>query len=147
MPENQKNKLSEASPSVQAHLGILQNVIDRMSSNSNSTKAWCVTLVSAILVVVADKGKPNFAWIALIPTLRFASLDIYYLALEKGFRNGYNAFTNKLHDGKLETSDLYSVDSVGKQSCLRFKAAASFSVWGFYGAILLMIALTRWLVL
>jgi hypothetical protein len=41
MPENQKNKLSEASPSVQAHLGILQNVIDRMSSNSNSTKAWC----------------------------------------------------------------------------------------------------------
>jgi len=42
---------------VQSHLTILQAVIQRMASNSASSKTWCVTLVSAILVIVADKGK------------------------------------------------------------------------------------------
>ena len=79
--------LTESSPSVQIHLNILQGVIERMASNSNSSKAWCITIVSAILVVVADKGKPDYAYIAFIPTLLFFALDTYYLALEKGFRN------------------------------------------------------------
>jgi len=49
----------EESPTVQAHLGIAQAVIQRMAANSASCKAWCITLVAAILVIVADKGKPS----------------------------------------------------------------------------------------
>ena len=85
------------SPSIQTHLGILQGVVQRMASNSSNCKAWCVTLVAAVLVIVADKGKPEYAWIALLPTLIFACLDAYYLALEKAFRNSYNDFRTKIN--------------------------------------------------
>ena len=77
----------ENSEAVQSHLSILQSVIQRMASNSSSSKAWCITLVSAVLVIVADKGKPDYAYISFIPILLFLFLDAYYLALEKGFRN------------------------------------------------------------
>ena len=64
-------EFKEDSQAVQSHLGILQNVIQRMASNSSSAKAWCVTLVSAILVIIADKGKSEYALIAVMPTLLF----------------------------------------------------------------------------
>jgi len=149
MAENKPQiaNISEASPSVQTHLGILQGVIERMASNSTSSKAWCITIVSAVLVIVADKGKPDFAFIAFIPTFLFLSLDAYYLAMEKGFRNSYNAFVKKLHEGELMPEDLYSVKPVGNQSKLQIEALKSFSVWGFYIVLGLLIALSRWLVL
>ena len=109
-----EKRLDETSPSVQTHLGILQGVIERMASNSTSSKAWCIAIVSAILVVVADKDKPNYALLALIPTFLFLALDAYYLALEKGFRNAYDAFVSKVHDGTLTAADLYAVKPVGQ---------------------------------
>ncbi|TOP77032.1 hypothetical protein CGH09_17510, partial [Vibrio parahaemolyticus] len=78
--ESEQLSIEPDSPSVQAHLGIIQSVIQRMSTNSSSCKAWCVSLVAAILVIVADKGKPDYAWIAILPSIVFAALDTYYLA-------------------------------------------------------------------
>ena len=133
------SRLNEASPSVQAHLGILQNVIERMATNSTSAKTWCITIVSAIIVVIADKNKPNYALIALIPTFLFGALDAYYLAMEKGFRSAYNEFVQKIHDGSLTTEDLFSVRPKGKPSQLQLEALKSFSVWGFYSVLALLI--------
>lgn len=81
MEEN--NKLDINSLAVQSHLTIYQNLIQRMASNSVSSKAWCITLVSAILVIVADKSNSQYAMIAYIPTLLFLVLDAYYLGLKK----------------------------------------------------------------
>ena len=131
------------SPSLQTHLSIMQGVIQRMASNSTSCKAWCVTLVSAVLVIVADKGNPDYAWIALLPTVVFAALDAYYLALEKGFRNSYNVFIRKLHTTQLTTEDLYSVSPTGNLSKLQLEALKSFSVWGFYISLIVLIAITK----
>jgi len=144
---NKNDSLSETSPSVQMHLNIIQGVIERMASNSTSSKAWCIAIVSAVLVIVADKGKPNFAFLAFIPTLLFLALDTYYLALEKGFRNSYNSFVKKVHGGNLTPEDLYSVVPEGNQSALQIEALKSFSVWGFYVVLGLLIGLARWLVL
>jgi hypothetical protein len=131
------------SPSIQTHLGILQNVIQRMASNSSSSKAWCVTLVSAVLVIVADKGKPEYAFIAMLPTLVFAALDAYYLALEKAFRNSYNDFISKLHNKSLTETDLYSVAPKGNMSSLQWASIKSFSVWGFYASLAVLIFITK----
>ena len=139
--------LSESSPSVQAHLQIMQGVINRMATNSASCKAWCITLVSAILVIVADKGKPNYAYIGLLPTVLFLALDAYYLALERAFRASYNDFVKKVHQGGALLEDLFAVVPEGKQSAHQVAALASFSVWGFYGLLALLIELTRSLVL
>lgn len=135
--------ISSESPSIQTHLGILQNVIQRMASNSSASKAWCVTLVSAILVIVADKGKPEYAYIAMLPTFVFAALDAYYLALEKAFRNSYNDFVLKLHRKKLTENDLYSVTPKGDISQLQWESVKSFSVWGFYFSLAVLIFITK----
>ena len=133
------------SPSIQTHLGILQNVIQRMAANSSASKAWCVTLVSAVLVIVADKGKPDYAYIALLPTFVFAALDAYYLALEKAFRNSYNDFISKLHNKTLTATDLYSVAPKGNMSRLQWEALKSFSVWGFYLSLVVLIVITKFI--
>lgn len=139
--------ISEESVAVQAHLQILQGVIQRMASNSTSCKAWCITIVSAILVLIADKGKPELAWLALLPSFLFLALDAYYLALERAFRASYNAFVNKLHNGHIEIEDVYSVIPKGGMSGHQLDALRSFSVWGFYGALFLLVILAKALIL
>lgn len=141
--EQKTLNIDPESTSIQTHLGIMQDTIQRMSANSTNSKAWCVSLVVAILVIVADKSKPEFAWIALLPTFVFAALDAYYLALEKAFRNSYNEFIVKVHSKQLTEKDLFSVNPVGNMSKLQFDAFMSFSVWGFYLSFLLLIVFTK----
>ena len=141
------NPLTEESPSVQAHLQIMQGVISRMAANSTSSKACCITIVSAILVLVADKSKPEFAFIALVPIFLFLALDAYYLALEKAFRDSYNSFINKLHEQNISSEDLYSVAPKGNMTKHQFAAIKSFSVWGFYVCLGVMVYLAKELVL
>ncbi|EPT9251218.1 TPA: hypothetical protein ACX6PG_002629 [Photobacterium damselae] len=131
------------SVSIQTHLGVLQGIIQRMASNSSACKAWCVTLVSAVLVIVADKGRSDYAYIAFLPTIIFMALDAYYLALEKAFRNSYNDFISKLHNKTLTEESLYSVVPKGEISTLQFQSLLSFSVWGFYLSLALLIFITK----
>ena len=134
------------SSAVQKHLEITQGVITRMAENSRSCKLWCVTLVSAVLVLVARTENPEYALIALIPAILFLILDTYYLALERGFRDSYDAFVRKLHQEELTLSDLYPVAPSGS-SLGRFTASlVSFSIWPFYPTLVLMILLVWWLV-
>lgn len=137
----------EESPAVQAHLGIAQAVIQRMASNSASCKAWCITLVAAILVIVADKGRPSYALIAAIPTLLFLVLDTYYLTLERCFRNSYNEFIDKVHDRRIVAADLYAVTPKGSLPKVFAQSLGSFSIWPFYVTLGVMIWLSMWIVI
>lgn len=137
------------SPAVQSYLPILQGVITRMASNSANCKAWCVALVSAILVVVADTLSPRYVWIAGVPTALFCLLDAYYLGLESGFRDSYNVFIRKLHLGTATVDELFIVAPSGRWAVAKATAAAllSFSVLPFYGVLAVTIELARRLVL
>src|SRR5438309_795516 len=103
-----------------------------MASNSSGCKTWCIALVSAIVVIVADKGKPQFVWISLFPVLLFFFLDSYYLSLEVRFRDRYNDFIQKLHAEDATVEDLFIVTpgkgfkSIAKSTV---KAWLSLSVW------------------
>lgn len=141
--ENKEIDINPESASIQTHLSIIQNVIQRMASNSSSCKTWCVTLVSAILVIIADKGNPSYAWITIIPILIFFSLDAYYLSLEKGFRNSYNKFIRKAHENSLTENDLYSVAPEGDMKDLMKKSITSFSVGGFYLPMVFLVYVTK----
>ena len=145
MADNQT--LDEHSAAVRTHLEIMQGVIQRMADNSRSCKVWCVTLVSAILVLVARTGSADHATIALGPILLFLVLDAYYLSLERGFRGSYKAFVGKVHGGQVCTSDLYTVIRCG--STVRGFCWAlfnSFSVLPFYGVIAATVLLAWYLV-
>jgi len=131
------------SQAIRAHLDISQSVIQRMASNSAACKAWCITLVSAILVLVADRGEPRYAFIALIPAVLFLILDAYYLALEKRFRESYNGFIRKLHQESVQAEDLFAVVPYGNLWEFFFVALRSFSVWPLYLTIGCVIALVN----
>ena len=145
MVENQP--LHEDPSAVQTHLTITQGVIQRMAENSRSCKVWCVTLVAATLVLVARTGEPQHALIALVPTLLFLVLDAYYLALERAFRNSYNAFVTDLHTGQLPQSRVYKVNPIGMGLPLVARCLGSVSIWLFYPLVVATIILSWQLVI
>ncbi len=143
MMSDQKSKirLNESQSSVQTHLNIYQNIIQRMANNSSSCKTWCVTTVSAVMVLAADKQKPTIMFVSLVPLVTFLVLDAYYLALEKSFRQSYNDFVRKVHSNEATSEDLYLVSAHGNWNTMQLQAIASFSVWGFYLLLVLMVVL------
>jgi hypothetical protein len=107
-------------------------------------------MVSAIVVILADKGKLSLVGIATIPIMLFLHLDAYYLSLEREFRTVYNDFVRKLHYGNATVDDVYYVvphTGVAASSMLILKASLSISVWPFYLLLAVMTLLTRFWVL
>jgi hypothetical protein len=142
------------SPAVQSHLNILQGVITRMATNSANCKTWCITLVSALIVLIADKGKTNLTPIALIPVLLFCFLDAYYLGQERAFREAYNEFVQRLHapiptpnDPKAiipaTTTDLFRIAPKRGFNVVTYTVDAlkSFAIYPFYLSLLAMLAI------
>ncbi|EIJ34451.1 hypothetical protein [Thiothrix nivea] len=110
----QHEKLKADSNAVMEHVDIYQGLINRMAANSAECKKWALGLVSAILVLVAEKGIEQAAALVIVPVILFCLLDAYYLALEKQFRFAYNNFLDALHSGSLQASELYRVRVNGK---------------------------------
>jgi hypothetical protein len=135
--------LHPESTAVQSYLTALQGVITRMANNSSNCKTLCVTIVAAILVVVADKSKTSFTFVALLPILVLCFLDAYYLGLEQGFRDTYNDFVRKLRDGKATIEDLYVIVAKNKVNpqekfnpvMATVQGFSSFSVYPFYSTL------------
>ena len=131
--------LDPQSAAVQHHLTMMQGIITRMAENSRSCKLWCVTLVAAVLVLVARTEQPHYALLALLPAGMFLILDTYYLALERAFRDSYNAFVRKLHRGELQSAELYRIAPTGSIPRLFFACLKSFAIWPFYPALAIMV--------
>ena len=132
---------------IRVHLQMMQSVIARMADNSRACKTWAVTLVAAILVVVARFGSSSeesgfgaeAALIALVPTFLFWVLDSYYLALERGFRESYNDFVAELHKGDCEVGGVFKIAPTGSIPQLIWECQRSFAIWPFYPAMLIVI--------
>lgn len=144
--EERHDRVTFESPSVQSYLTILQSVISRMATNSSSCKTWCITLVSAIIVIIADKGKPNYVWISVVPIGLFFLLDAYYLSIERQFRSLYNDFIRKLHFGTATVDDVFYLaprTGVPHTSWAIVQASGSIAVWPFYLLLALMLLVVR----
>ena len=120
------------------HMEMIQNIINRMASNSFLVKGWCVTLVSAVFVLSAKDANTMFIAIAFFPVLMFWILDAYFLRQERLFR--------KLYD-KVRTIDESSVDFSMNTAPFTasiaswLKVAFSQTLVLFYGAIVVAILL------
>lgn len=149
IPPTSPSPLTSDSVAVHSYLGILQNVISRMATNSSSCKTWCVSLVSAILVVIVDKKMPDYAWIAFIPVLLFFLLDAYYLGQERAFRDVYTKFVKKLHTRTATDQDLFVIQPIQGFNVAKALVSAcfSFSVYPFYGVLAGTIVIARFYIL
>lgn len=135
---------------VQAHINMLQGVINRMAGNSANCKTWAITIISAILVLYADDKVSNKdLWICYIPMGLFFFLDCYYLGLERQIIKKQITFVSKLNNGEDVSNDIFLLSS-SSSFCNYVKsffsqlkntaiAILSFSTLPFYGAILFFI--------
>lgn len=72
------------------HLEFIQNLITRMNTNSFIIKGWCITLISAFLVLSLEKLNKNILLISFPTIIIFGFLDTYHLVLEKSYRALYD---------------------------------------------------------
>lgn len=139
---------------VQAHINMMQGMINRMASNSANCKLWCITILAAILGLFYDNKFPHLEYCYFIVGL-FYFLDCFYLGLERRFvkeQNDYVKAINNNEESKVASQTFlpYSVQARTERSCWidekgkhflkqlwgTVKALLSFSTTPFYGAIL-----------
>ncbi len=85
------------------HLEFIQNVINRMNSNSFTIKGWCITIVSAFLALCASSNNVDFLLAGLPTILLFWYLDSFYLTQERRYRELYS---DKVKDQGIEDFDM-----------------------------------------
>lgn len=68
------------------HLKMIQEVIKRLAGESAHVKTWSAALVTGLLVAARLAGNAWVVLVALVPVVMLASLDAYYLGLERKYR-------------------------------------------------------------
>ena len=117
---------------VQAHLEMLQGVIQRLAENSRSCKLWSITALSAVILFAARTGVPWYTLITLVPLSLFFLLDVYYLSLERRFRSSYERILKKLRNGAYGPEDVYQIVPVDFSISILMKCLRSPSVYLYY---------------
>ena len=84
-----------ASEDKRTHLGMIQDVINRMASNSFLFKGWSITIIAAISAFAAKDSNKALMIIPIVSTLLFWAIDGYYLMLERAFRKLYEKVAGK----------------------------------------------------
>lgn len=129
-------------PAVLAHIKMLQSIVCRMSNNSANCKSWTVTVVVAMLVLLADKASSmQNVNLCLVPIILFYLIDCYYLGLERLCIQSQMNFIRKVHagdfvDGLFSITEMYSFCTQMKST---IKAFLSFSTMPFYLVIILFV--------
>ena len=141
MPGDVRQSFDANSGAVTAHLSIVQGTIGRMAGSSTSCKIQCVVLVTGIIVLTAQTDTTAYVLIGLLPTVLFLFLDAYYLALEQGFRQSYDAFVSKLHSGQTCVNDLFVVRPARPAGAQMLVSMRSTAVWPFYLMLAIAVAL------
>ena len=120
-----------------AHLGMVQNVITRMASNSFALKAVTVTLTAGVLAftgAVTDPS-PKILLAALVPIVMLWGLDAQYLRLERLFRRLYDA----IRRGEVEEPFSMDIAPYAPVEQHVIRIAVSYSVVAFYAPIVLVL--------
>jgi hypothetical protein len=86
------------------HLEMIQNIINRMASNSFLLKGWNVILVSALFALAAKDQYLAFVYLAYFPAIAFWILDGYFLWQERLFRALYDHVRVETDDKKIDFS-------------------------------------------
>ncbi len=114
------------------HLDFVQAVIARLASSSTATKGWSLTIATAAFGFSATKAVPVVAGLGLTVVVFFGILDSYYLREERLFRYLYD-------DARRGLIEVYSMKKNDyRVRCTRRSVLCSWSVFGFYGPLLLV---------
>jgi len=113
-----------------AHLGMIQDVVSRMASNSFALKALAMTLASAVLAFSGSVDEPKWMYplAGMLPQLVFWYLDAKYLRLERLYRRLYD----EVRAGQLSSSFSMETSAFKSEVSSTIRIAFSWSVLWFY---------------
>jgi len=129
---------------MQAHLEMIQGVINRLSQNSFLLKGWTVVLVSALLALAARDSSPAFVYLAYLPCVAFWCLDAYYLWQERRFRVLYD-FVRLLPEEDVDFS--MDAEQADVSTTTWSSAFTSKTELAFYGPVLASVVVVMIVVL
>lgn len=120
------------------YLQMIQNTIDRMSTNAAIFKGFAASTVAGASILNQNEVILIVSIVYCLPLAAFLALDLYYLSLERKFRYLYNQVKNGNH--KID----YSMEIIGRQDKAKLIAAKarirdcilSPSIYLFYPAML-----------
>ncbi len=120
------------------HLEMIQNIVNRLASNSFVFKGWAATVIAGISAFAAKDTNARVMLVALLATALFWLSDAYYLSLERRYRDLYK-HVSSLKPDKINFSMALPSDDKYTQWA---KSALSDILIVFYGlsAILIFIA-------
>src|SRR5262249_35171824 len=85
------------------YLQMIQTIITRLANQSTTVKGWSITLTAGLLSYAITTTTPLAAALAIYVVAAFATLDAYYLTLERNYRRLYRqATTTPLAERALE---------------------------------------------
>ena len=119
------------------YLQMIQEIISRMSTISSVIKSFSITLAVAIVTLISGSFvKSWMLWIFVIPLISLMVLDIYYLILERKYRNLYENVRTDKH------SIDYSLTLSSEENENVLKCIFSKSILIFYIPIIIMYLIT-----
>lgn len=130
-----------------AHMSTIQGIITRFASNSAACKNMCLTLVAAVLALLAANKEPQTLKIGYIVVSLMAWMDAYYLHLERLAVELSKKYAAKIQKGEFAQSDLFKV-GINTRGLLTlwgaFKCLLSHSIWPFYGVLTACLVMIQW---
>lgn len=127
-------KASFSSSEVQGFISQLDSIINRMANNSANAKNWLMTLLAAAIAIQwSQNNLDKISWL-LVPTVLFMLTDMYYLGMERRFKNMQKNFIKDVREGKDIRNTVYNISKSSKceQICNTLCAFCSLSIWPFY---------------
>jgi histidine triad (HIT) family protein len=127
-------------PEAAEHLGFIQAVIARLAGASALVKAWCLTVATATLGYAWTQNADEVAWLAIFAVAMFALVDVQYLREERKYRTLYR----EARLGQVDPFDMDARpcgdrrDARYDMDCGWWPTVRSWSVWAFYGPILIL---------
>jgi hypothetical protein len=126
----------------QAHLEMIQGIVNRLSHNSFLLKGWSVVLVSAMFALAAKDTQVLFVYLAYFPAIAFWLLDGYFLHQERLFRKLYDR-VRTLSENEID----FSMNTVVVKEDVEpwLSVTISKTLVAFHGVILLSIILVMFI--
>ena len=131
------------------HLELIQGVVNRLASASFRMKGWAVVLTSGALIYLSAERLADSLLLLLAPVGAFWVLDGYFLWQERLFRKLYDK-VRYLPEAEIDFSMETGTSSASDASWpMRLKgwarAVFSFTLSVFYGVLLGMVLVARWI--
>lgn len=139
--------LSSIDAHVHKSMDLLQANLDRMCQLSNTCKAWCIALVSAVLLFAIKEQQRDMLMVLMMPVGLFYVLDAYYLSVERELLALARTLAEKVRTKKVQMSDVFMIRTSKGRARLFLLAKAMFWSWStlpFYGTIAGVIVWVAW---